>query len=74
MTTIEHHDGSIFVIGGMRNLWGVILAAVFLVLLPEALRFVGLPLSVAANVRQIVYGVALVVVIFGGQKKGKNIG
>lgn len=59
---------SIVIIGGMRNLWGVFLAAAFLVLLPEALRFVGLPSSVAANVRQIIYGVALVVVIFGGKR------
>ncbi len=67
---------SIVIIGGMRKLWGVFLAAAFLVLLPEALRFVGLPSSVAANVRQIVYGVALVVVIFGGRRKNKekNIG
>lgn len=59
---------SIVIIGGMRNLRGIFLAAVFLVLLPEVLRFVGLPSSVAANIRQIVYGVALVVVIFGSRK------
>lgn len=61
---------SIVIIGGMRNLRGIFLAAVFLVLLPEALRFIGLPSSAAANVRQIVYGVALVVVIFssGGKR------
>ncbi len=63
---------SIVIIGGMRNLRGIFLAAVSLVLLPEALRFVGLPSSVAANIRQIVYGVALVMVIFGGNKK-RNI-
>ena len=63
---------SIVIIGGMRKPWGVFLAAAFLVLLPEALRFVGLPSSVAANVRQIVYGVALVVVIFGGRKREKK--
>lgn len=60
---------SIVIIGGMRNLWGVFLATAFLVLLPEALRFVGLPLSVAANIRQIVYGVALVIVIFSSKRK-----
>jgi branched-chain amino acid transport system permease protein len=62
-------DESIFIlsivsIGGMRNLWGSIVAAVFLVLLPEALRFVGMPNSVAANMRQIIYGGVLVFVMF----------
>lgn len=32
------------------------MGAVVLVTLPEALRFVGMPSSVAANMRQILYG------------------
>ena len=64
---------SIVIIGGMRNLQGIFLTAVFLVLLPEALRFVGFPSSVAANVRQIVYGAALVVAIFVNSSKTKRI-
>lgn len=60
---------SIVIIGGMRNLWGILFAAVFLVLLPEALRFVGLPNNIAANLRQIIYGIILIVVIF---KSGSN--
>lgn len=61
---------SIVIIGGMRNLRNIFLAAVFLVLLPEALRFVGMPSSIAANMRQIIYGVALVLVIYkSGLKK-----
>jgi branched-chain amino acid transport system permease protein len=48
------------VIGGAGNLWGPILGAVVLVALPEMLRFVGLPQSVAPNVRQMLYGLALV--------------
>ncbi len=55
---------SIVIIGGMRNLKGVFLASAFLVLLPEALRFVGMPSSIAANMRQIFYGVALIVVVW----------
>lgn len=54
---------SIVIIGGMRNLWGILFAATFLVLLPEALRFVGLPNNIAANVRQIIYGIILIIVI-----------
>ena len=60
---------SIVIIGGMRNLWGILLAATFLVLLPEALRFVGLPNNIAANLRQIIYGIILIIVIF---KSGSN--
>lgn len=55
---------SIVIIGGMRNLRNIFLTAAFLVLLPEALRFVGMPSSVAANMRQIFYGVALVFVVY----------
>ena len=52
---------SVVIIGGAGNLWGSVLGAAVLVILPEALRFLGLPSSVAANVRQILYGSLLVV-------------
>ena len=55
---------SIVIIGGMRNLWGSILAAAFLVFLPEFLRFVGMPNAIAANMRQIIYGGILIVMMF----------
>ena len=61
---------SIVIIGGMRNLRNIFLTAAFLVLLPEALRFVGMPSSIAANMRQIIYGVVLVLVVYkSGLKK-----
>ncbi len=63
---------SIVIIGGMRNLKGVFLAAVFLVLLPEALRFVGMPSSIAANMRQIIYGIALIIVVSRKKKVPNN--
>jgi branched-chain amino acid transport system permease protein len=55
---------SIVIIGGMRNLWGSVIAATFLVLLPEALRFVGMPSAIAANMRQIIYGGILIFMMF----------
>ena len=55
---------SIVIIGGMRNLWGSAIAAAVLVILPEALRFVGMPSNIAANMRQIIYGLALVMMMF----------
>lgn len=54
---------SMVIIGGAGSLWGPMVGAIVLVMLPEALRFLGLPSSVAANLRQIVYGVLLVVMI-----------
>lgn len=55
---------SIVIIGGMRSLWGMIFATVFLIVLPEVLRFIGLPNNVAANLKQIIYGIILIIVIF----------
>jgi len=64
---------SIVIIGGLGNLTGSFLAATFLVLLPEALRFVGMPNSIAANMRQIIYGLILVVVMMTGKKGVKEL-
>jgi len=55
---------SIVIIGGMRKLWGSAIAAAVLIILPEALRFVGMPSNIAANMRQIIYGLALVIMMF----------
>lgn len=62
-------DESIFIIsalfiGGTGNIRGPILGAVFVVVLPEILRFVGMPDAIAANMRQIIYGLALVIVMY----------
>lgn len=54
---------SMVIIGGAGSLWGPLVGAVVLVTLPEALRFVGLPSAVAANLRQIIYGSLLVVMM-----------
>lgn len=55
---------AIVILGGMRKLWGSVFSAAFLVLLPEVLRFVGMPSSFAANMRQIIYGSILVFMMF----------
>lgn len=64
---------SIAIIGGLGNLTGSFLAATFLVLLPEALRFVGMPDTIAANMRQIIYGLILVVVMMTGKNGLKEL-
>lgn len=50
-------------IGGAGNLTGPIVGAVLMTLLPEFLRFLQIPDAVAANLRQIIYGLLLVVLV-----------
>ena len=62
-------DEAIFIlaavlIGGTGNIRGPVIGAVFVILVPELLRFVGFPDSIAANMRQIVYGLTLVVLMY----------
>ncbi|MFZ1221102.1 MAG: branched-chain amino acid ABC transporter permease, partial [Chthoniobacterales bacterium] len=54
---------SMVIIGGAGSFWGPLVGALVLVTLPEALRFVGLPSAAAANLRQIIYGTLLVVMM-----------
>ncbi|MCK4387026.1 MAG: branched-chain amino acid ABC transporter permease [Candidatus Pacebacteria bacterium] len=51
---------AIIILGGLANLRGAMLGALFLILLPEILRFVGFPDAVAAQMRQVIYGLILV--------------
>ncbi len=54
---------AIIILGGLANLRGSILGALFLILLPEVLRFVGFPADIAAQMRQVVYGVILILLM-----------
>jgi len=54
---------SIIIIGGTGNLSGPILGSIILVLLPEVLRFLQIPDAIAANMRQIIYGLILVLLM-----------
>ncbi|MGH8651237.1 MAG: branched-chain amino acid ABC transporter permease [Gammaproteobacteria bacterium] len=54
---------SMVIIGGAGSRWGPVIGAVVLVTLPEALRFLGLPSGVAANLRQVIYGFLLVLMM-----------
>ena len=52
-------------IGGIgRRVWGPVAGAAVVVILPEALRYVGLPNAVAANLRLIVFGLILILLMF----------
>jgi branched-chain amino acid transport system permease protein len=54
---------SMVIIGGAGSMWGPLVGAFVLVTLPEALRFVGLPSAIGANLRQIIYGSLLVIMM-----------
>jgi len=51
------------IFGGMGSISGSIVGATVLVILPELLRFLGMPSSIAAEVRQMIYGLLLVVLM-----------
>jgi len=51
---------AVIILGGLSNLRGSILGAFILVLLPEVLRFAGFPQAIAAQMRQVVYGLCLI--------------
>jgi len=61
-------DESIFVVtlivvGGAGNLKGPIIGAFIVLLIPECLRFLNIPDTVAPNVRQIIYGALIVMMM-----------
>ncbi|MEW5921372.1 MAG: branched-chain amino acid ABC transporter permease [Bacillota bacterium] len=49
------------VIGGMGTLKGPVIGAFLLFIIPELLRFLGLPATTGGLIRQLIYGVVLVV-------------
>lgn len=54
---------SMVMIGGADSMVGPLIGAIIIIALPEALRFLGLPSSMAGHLRQIFYGTLLVVVV-----------
>jgi branched-chain amino acid transport system permease protein len=54
---------SIIIIGGTGNLSGPVVGTILMILLPEILRFLKIPDSVAANLRQIIYGLLIIIIM-----------
>jgi len=54
---------SMVIVGGIGNFRGPIVGAGLLLLLPEALRFLQLPDALAANLRMLIYGLLLVLLM-----------
>ncbi len=54
---------AIIILGGLANNKGAMIGAACLILLPEILRFVGFPNDIAAQMRQVTYGVILILLM-----------
>lgn len=54
---------SLIIIGGTGNITGPIIGTVLMIFLPELLRFLRIPDAVAANMRQIIYGLLIILVM-----------
>lgn len=57
---------SMVILGGAGKPMGPLAGVVILVMLPEGLRFLGLPPSAAAHLRQLVYGLLLIGMVGSG--------
>ncbi|MDB5259982.1 MAG: inner-rane translocator, branched-chain amino acid transport system permease protein [Candidatus Nomurabacteria bacterium] len=54
---------SIIILGGLSSKRGALLGAFCLIVLPEVLRFVGFPSDIAAQMRQVTYGLILILLM-----------
>lgn len=54
---------TIILVGGTGNIIGPVSGALIYVLLPEVLRFVNMPDSIAANARMIIYALILILIV-----------
>lgn len=54
---------SIVIIGGSGNIRGPVVGAALVLLVPEVLRWVEMPAAVADNLRQIIYGLLVIVLV-----------
>lgn len=62
-------DESIFIlsaaiIGGTGNIIGSIVGAIFVIIMPEIIRAIHIPDTIAPNVRQIIYGMLLIILMY----------
>nr|VFJ43285.1 MAG: branched-chain amino acid transport system permease protein [Candidatus Kentron sp. FM]VFJ43955.1 MAG: branched-chain amino acid transport system permease protein [Candidatus Kentron sp. FM]VFK06025.1 MAG: branched-chain amino acid transport system permease protein [Candidatus Kentron sp. FM] len=55
---------AILLLGGAGNRIGPLVGVIIMLLLPEVLRFVGLPDGIAHNLREIIYGLMLAVLMY----------
>ncbi len=51
---------ALVIIGGAGNVYGSVVGAAVLIILPEALRFFDVPATVASPIREILYGTLMI--------------
>jgi len=54
---------AVIILGGLSSHRGAVLGALVLVIVPEALRFTGLPSDIAAQMQQVFYGLILILLM-----------
>lgn len=54
----------IVMMGGLASMPGTVLATIVIILLPEPLRFIGFPSSILGPMRQMIYAIALIVILY----------
>jgi branched-chain amino acid transport system permease protein len=59
---------TIVIVGKPGSFWGVILASVFLVILPEPLRFIEIDSSILGPMRQLLYALILFGIVWWKRK------
>ena len=55
---------SIVIIGGTGNIKGPLVGTFLLLIIPEILRFLGIPDTIAPNIRQMIYGTLLILFMY----------
>jgi len=55
---------SIVLIGGAGNIKGPVFGTFLLLIIPEILRFLGIPDTIAPNIRQMIYGLLLIIFMY----------
>jgi branched-chain amino acid transport system permease protein len=55
---------SIVIIGGTGNIKGPLVGTFLLLIIPEILRFLGIPDTIAPNIRQMIYGALLILFMY----------
>jgi branched-chain amino acid transport system permease protein len=64
---------SMVILGGSSSFWAPFVGAIALVVLPESLRFAGIPNVHAGYIRQIAYGIILLVMIWRRWPEQKRV-
>ena len=54
---------TVLIIGGTGNLKGPVIGVIIMLVIPEILRFLRIPDTIAPNIRQMIYGALLIIIV-----------